>query len=383
LSMDLNRALNDYVHTSLFVNGNSKFKGFTKLQALVDGLLIHNERKGFTNQNKFVQKVYKEYFLKGQRQQSSSTDNVINAFVKGNLLYVMGWKLLAIGKGAYVIGNMVVGKYNNVKNSGGKKWIKGEQRYWGVQGNGFKHRKSIGVLNSLNFMNINLYDDVSVEKSSGLDGVFSELIFLPMKMSEEWIQGVHYLGTLTDEQWNRYDDNGNLKEGEVAITNAELAVIENEVKNAHGKGYTPTDQRMIQQYSWGKAMMQFARFIPTMFYDRWAKEDINIYGEKHIGSLRTVKDLVEKVISGDLPISQFKTYRANLDPETRKQFDSALRGFAMMSVAIFVGQAFNLETANELTGDANYLVNLDKLEHKFVPSSVQTLNNIGKSLYPF
>lgn len=383
LSMDLNRALNDYVHTSLFVNGNDKFQGFTKLQSLVDGLLIHNKRKGFVNQNKFVQKVYKEYFLKGQRQQNSSTDNVINAFVKGNLLYVMGWKLLAIGKGAYVIGNMVVGKYNNVKNSGGKKWIKGEQRYWGMQNNGFKHRKSIGVLNSLNFMNINLYDDVSVEKSSGLDGVFSELIFLPMKMSEEWIQGVHYLGTLTDEQWNRYDDNGNLKEGEVAITNAELAVIENEVKNAHGKGYTPTDQRMVQQYSWGKAMMQFARFIPTMFYDRWAKEDINIYGEKHIGSLRTVKDLVEKVISGDLPISQFKTYRANLDPETRKQFDSALRGFAMMSVAIFVGQSFNIDTANELTGDANYLVNLDKLEHKFVPSSVQTLNNIGKSLYPF
>lgn len=383
LSMDLNRALNDYVHTSLFVNGNDKFKGFTKLQAWVDGLLIHNSTKGFVNQNKFVQKVYKEYFLKGQRQQNSSTDNVINAFVKGNLLYVMGWKLLAVGKGAYVIGNMMVGKYNNIKNSGGKAWLKGEKRYWGVQGNGFRNRKAIGVLNNLNFMNVNLYDDVSIEKSSGLDGVFSELIFLPMKQSEEWIQGVQYLGTLTDEQWNRYDNNGNLKEGESAITNAELAKIENEVKNAHGKGYTPTDQRMVQQYSWGKAMMQFARFIPTMFYDRWAKEDINIYGEKHIGSLRTVKDLVEKVISGDIDISQLKSYRANLDPETRKQFDSALRGFAMMSVAIFVGQSFNVNTANELTGDANYLVNMDKLEHKLVPSSIQTLSNISKSLYPF
>ena len=383
LSMDLNKALNDYIHTSLFVNGNDKFQGFTKLQALVDGLLIHNERKGFKNQNKFVQKVYKEYFLKGQRQQDSSTDKVINAFVKGNLLYVMGWKLLAIGKGAYVIGNMVVGKYNNVKNAGGKNWIKGEKRYWGVQGNGFRNRKAIGVLNNLNFMNINLYDDVSVEKSSGLDGVFSELIFLPMKQSEEWIQGVHYLGMLTDEQWNRYDDNGNLKPGKVAVTNAELAQIENEVKNAHGKGYTPTDQRLVQQYSWGKAMMQFARFIPTMFYDRWSKEDINIYGEKHIGSLRTVKDLVEKVISGDVDISELKSYRNNLEPQVRKQFDSALRGFAMMSVAIFVGQTFNVETANELTGDANYLVNVSKLENKIIPSPVQTLGNIVKSLSPF
>lgn len=381
LSMDLNRALVDFTHTQLFITGNKQFKGFKALQAKVDGLLIHNRLKGFTNQNKFVRKVYKEYFLRGKKlNDTTRTDKVIDAFVRGNLLYIMGWKMLAVGKGAYVIGNALIGKYMNIKNEGGKTWALGEKRYWGVSEDGVKHRKASGVLKTLNFMDINLYDDVNFHKSTGLDSIFTEIALSPMLVSERWIQGAHFLGLLTEEEWNSFDDNGNYLPGAERIDNQRLTEIENQVKSAHGKGYTPTDQRMIQRYSWGRAIMQFSRFIPTIAYDRFAKEDINIYGQKHIGSLRAVWEPIAKYVSGEADIKTLKSYRANLDAETRARFDSGLRGLAMVSVAILGGVMFDSNYARELAGDANYLFNQEKLEFKLFPSSARTIVNLAESI---
>ena len=374
LSLDLNKALSDFTHVQLFIEGNGVFKGFKNLQAKVDGLLLFNNIKGFKNQNEFVRKVYKEYFLKAKKlNPDSSSDKLMDAIVKGNLLYIMGWKLAIAGKGLYAVGNVIVGKYNNIKNHGGAVWLKGEQRYWGVGPKGFGNRKASGVLKTLNFSDMNLYDDVSMEKSQGLDSIFSDIAFLPMQASEHWIQGAHFLGLLTEEQWNMFDENGNYKPGTTAITNPEITRLENTVKNAHGKGYTPTDQRLIQRYSWGRAIMQFSRFIPTMFYDRFAKEDINIYGEKHIGSLRAVYDVVAKFTSGEIPMSKYKEYIDAMDIETRARFYSGLRGLAMVSVALIAGEALNMGAARELAGDANYLVNADKLEFKMMPSAVRTI----------
>jgi hypothetical protein len=384
LSMDLNKALNEFVHTTLFVNGNENFQGFTKLQAQVDGLLLHNKIKGYDNQAKYVRKVYKEYFLKGKRlQPQGTTDKVIDALVKGNMLYIMGYKLLVVSKAAYVIGNVVVGKYHNVKNDGGRAWSKGESRFWGLSLNGpFGTRKASKILDNLNYMDVNLYDTVNMQAAGGLDSLITDIALMPMQYSEKWIQGVHFLGLLTDEQWNKFDNEGNYKEGEIEITAAEIAEIENNVKGAHGKGYTPTDQRMIQQYSWGKAMMQFSRFIPTMFHDRFAKEDIDIYGKEHVGNLRSVWHLISRVLSGETPPKDIASYRANLSPEMRRRFDSGLRGIGITSLAMFVGSTFNVETANELTGDANYLINSDKLEFKIMPSVGRTIYNATSSLIP-
>ena len=69
-SMDLNKALSDYIHSSLFVNGNSKFKGMEKLQGYIDGVLAYNNEKGNSNLNIHVQKVWKDYFLRNKRQTS-------------------------------------------------------------------------------------------------------------------------------------------------------------------------------------------------------------------------------------------------------------------------------------------------------------------------
>jgi len=381
LSMDLNKALVDFTHSSLFVTGNKNFEGFNRLQMQIDGLYNHNIAKGYNQQAKFVKGVYKEYFLKAKKE-TTKTDRVIDALVRGNLLYIMGWKLVAVGKGAYIVGNVIVGKYNNIKNESPINWVKGEKRFWGLNPNGpFGTRKAANVLDNLNYMDINLYDNVNIERNSGLDSIMADIAMMPMQYSERWIQGVHFLGLLTDEQWNKFDDNGNYKPGVDPLTNEEIAELENEVKNAHGKGYTPTDQRLIQQYSWGRAMMQFARFIPTMYHDRFAKEDIDIYGKQHIGSLRVVGDLVYKVASGQIAPKDIPAFRNNMTPEIRKRFDAGLKGLAMTSLAMFVGQAYNVETANELTGDANYVFNTEKLERKIFPSFARTIINLFGGLF--
>jgi len=376
-SLDLNKALSDFTHTQLFITGNKNFQGFKALQAVVDGLFLHNKMKGFTNQNKFVRKVYKEYFLKAKKLTPNTTgDNVMDAMVRGNLLYIMGWKLLAVHKGMYTIGNVVIGKYNNIKNQGGKSWLAGEGRFWG------KHKKAMGILKAVNFTDSNFYDDVNLQSSSGLDSIFTDIALWPMMASEQWIQGVHFLGMLTSEQYNRFDDNGNYKSGATEITPQEVTKLENEVKNSHGKGYTPTDQRLIQRYSWGRAIMQFSRFIPTMVYDKLGKEDVNIYGEKHIGSLTAVWEMIAKFTGGEIPIGQLGAYRAGLEPQIRARFDAGLKGLAMVSVAIIAGQSLNANVANELVGDANYLVNTSKLEFKAMPSALRTIVNMLKSFAP-
>ena len=375
-SMDLNKAAYDYIHSSLFTNGNDKFKGFMKLQALVDGLLIHNQQKGFKNQHKFAREVYKEGFLKNRTHTESGTDKVIKALVKGNLMYVLGYKALAMQKGVYAVGNLMVGKYHTVKNAGGKVWIEGEKRFWQTSNGSFTSRKAVGVLENMNFMDWNVYDDVNMDRQQGIGKIFTDLALSPMIASENWIQGVHFLGLLTEEQWNKFDDNGNYKPGVEKISNQEITQLENLVQNAHGKGYTPTSQRLVQQYSWGQMMLQFSRFIPTMFYDRFAKEDVDIYGRTHVGSLRLVGHVVSQIFSGQMSPKEYVAYRNKLSPEKRAILDSGLRGMAITAVAIFAGQSLDINTLNEMTGDANYLINTDKLEWKIMPSAVRTIYNM-------
>ena len=64
------------------------------------------------------------YFLEGKKQDSLpnnsylesvglTTDKVVDYLTKGSLIYWLGWKGLALGSGAYVVGNVLVGKYKN------------------------------------------------------------------------------------------------------------------------------------------------------------------------------------------------------------------------------------------------------------------------------
>ncbi len=388
-TMDLNKALGDYIHSTLFVNGNKNFKGMEKLQGYIDGVLAFNRENNLPNMNIHVQKVWKDYFTKGERQESAlgkDGDKILNALTRFNLFYALGYQANKNTYGLYSIGNILVGKYHNIKDLGGKKWIEGEKRFWGLDKglegglNGVlaRKRRMAGIMKSLNFMEINVYDEVNMEKKNGLDAVFSDLALSPMIYSEKWIQQVHMIGLLTEEELNKFDENGNYHEGEWPIDNHRLIELEDKVKASHGRGYQPTDQRVAQMYSWGNMMLQFSKFLPTMVHDRFSKEDINIYGKQHIGSLRSVGKMVRHVMNDP---QGFVEYRKSLSPDQRARLDSGLKGMAMTTIIGLAGASLASDTANDLFWDSNYYMNLEKLENKMVAPAIQTTNNLLGSIF--
>ena len=389
-SMDLNKALGDYIHTSLFVEGNANFKGMRKLQGVVDGVLAFNREHNLPQLNNHIQKVWKDYFVSGKRQTSilgKKADKVIVGLTRLNLFYSLGYNANKNTGGLYAIGNVLAGKYHNIKDLGGKKWIQGEARFWGLD-KGFKggipeilarQRRMAQIMKNLNFMEINVYDEVNMEKKNGLDAIVSDLALSPMIISERWIQRVHMLGLLPDSELDKFDEKGNYKEEYDVVPNELLIELEDQVKLSHGRGYQPTDQRAVQMYSWGTMMLQFSRFIPTMFHDRFGKEDVNIYGKTHIGSLRAVGDMVKYVVNNPKEFVEYRKAIYKKDPALGKRLDSGLKGLAMSTVIGML--ASESEAASGLYGDINYYINHPKLAGKLTPPALQTTQNLLSGLF--
>ena len=388
-SMDLNKALGDYIHSTLFVSGNDKFQGFSKLQGYIDGVLAFNNENNFKNMNIHIQKVWKDYFLRGKRQTSfmgKKADRVIMGLTRLNLFYALGYSANKNTKGMYAMGNVLSGKYHNIKDLGGKAWIKGESRFWGMdkglkgglEGVNNRRKRIYKIMKNINFMEINVYDEVNMEKKAGLDSIFTDLALSPMILSERWIQQTHMLGLLTEEELERFDEQGNYKPDALPIPNERLIQLEDQVKSSHGRGYQPTDQRAVQMYSWGNMLLQFSRFIPTMFHDRFARKDVNIYGRENIGTLRAVGGAVRNFVNDP---KGFVKYRNSLSPEARKKLDSGMKGMAMASVISLISATTEGDTASDLFWDTNYYWNHPKLANKMSPAPIDSINNLVGGLF--
>lgn len=367
-SMDLNKAFNDYVHSALFNHGNENFSGMNKMIPLVDGILALTESRNDKNAHEYVNKVWKEYFLKGSKQSIKynsnllgavgiTTDDTIDFLTKASLFYWLGWKGLALGYGIYSVGNVLIGKYQNIKNAGAGSWAKGEKRFW--KGNKFDItdpfkgvKESIQILKNNGFMDINIYDNVGLENKNSIEKFFSNIALFPMIWSEKWIQGVDFLGRLTDKE---YED---LAAGKQIDYNR-LVKLENDVKISHGKGYQPTDQRMIQMYSMGRNFLQFSRYIPTLFYDQFGKEDVNIYGEDYIGSYTMFGKTIQKVMTGEVKPAEFMKWYNNLDSYKKHRLNQGLVGFGLLA---FLTVSEN--RGNGFFSDANPIMDPDKMAYK-------------------
>ena len=387
-SLDLNKAFNDYVTSALFVHGNGKFAGMKKLLPAVDGVIAQANRDNNPNMEAYMDGIWRNYFLKGSKksiEKNSSallavgvtSDDVVDFLTKGSLFYWLGWKGLAIGKGLYAVGNVLVGKYHNVKNRSGKEWVKGEQRFWFGKSGKFDikdplkgSRETAAILKNAGFLDINIYDEVHASKKNSFDTVLSNIALAPMIKSEQWIQGVHFLGMLTDQEWDHLKNGGRLSWDR-------LNYLEDEVKKSHGKGYQPTDQRMLQMYSWGRAVLQFSRYLPTMAYDRLGKKDIDRYGKIHVGAYRAVWEPIQKMITGNMTTAEFKQYYDSLDPEEKRRFDAGIKGFGMMTLLVGAQQAVgHSEYADDLFWDANAIFDYDKLKWKTTPPQVAMIEQL-------
>ena len=193
-----------------------------------------------------------------------------------------------------------------------------------------------------------------------------------MAYSEKWIQGAHFLGLLTEQEWDNLKNGGKLSV-------ERLNEIEEEVKNSHGKGYQPTDQRMIQMYSWGRMMMQFSRFIPTTFYDKFSKEDIDRYGNYNVGSYRKFYQEIQKGIDGRWTPKQFVNYIKNLDSAEQKRFYAGMAGFGMVALGLAGTYAIGEnKLVTGLMSDDNVFADFDRMQNKLVPPAVSMVQNIIK-----
>lgn len=384
-SLDLNKAFTDYIHGSLFTYGNENFQGFKKMLPLVDGVLGFSKELGNKNMADYVDKIWRQYFLAGSKQKTFktpnalaatglSTDKVIDYLTKASLFYWLGWKGLALGTGTYAIGNVVVGKFNNIVAKGGRNWLKGEQRFWfGTSGKldiadplrGVREAQEI--LKKTGFMDINIYDEVGIEKSG--EGLLAGFALSPMTFSEKWIQGVQFLGSLSNEEWNE------LKSGGEIDVNVQ-AKIEETIKQYHGKGYTPTDQRMIQMYSWGRSIMQFNRWIPSLLNNLFAGKDVNIYGKKTVGAYTQVYDVIREAFVGKMKPKELISYYKNLDEEEKSRFKQGMSYFGLATLIGGLGVFGNNNMAQRMFSDTHIFLDFDRLEGKLLPRNIAMFNDI-------
>lgn len=398
-SMDLNKALVEYVHSTLFTNGDESFSGFKSMMPMIDGVMAYNDKNGYKNAYNYVKEVVKEGFImkKDQVTFNKTTDSVINGLVKGNTLYALGYKGLLIGKGLYAIGNIAAGKYMNIKRNGGKEWITGEARYWGID-KGIslnmldRRQRADKILNNLGYVEPDFYDDVNVETKSGIDNVFTKLALFPMTVSENWIQKVQILGMLTKEEYDLFDENGDYKTGSVHILSERIHKIEERVKTSQGKGFSPTDQSRVHQYAVGRMFMQFSRHIPSQLRERFAKEDIDMNGVKYIGSLRQVGKTAVDIFNNRMTPVKFKEYYATLEAHEKEALLSGLRGVALMTVLGFIAgnsteesQMINSKTdasavASGVMSDSNIWFDADRMGLKAIPPAIRSTMSALKIL---
>ena len=97
-SLDLNKAFIDYASSTIFTNGNDKFEGFKSMLPVIDGILAQADREGNKNTAEYVDKIWKQYFLQGKKQETIpnlkaleaagiSSDKVVDYITKGSLIY--------------------------------------------------------------------------------------------------------------------------------------------------------------------------------------------------------------------------------------------------------------------------------------------------------
>ena len=398
---NIHRALLEHVKSTYYTFGTKevggKFGGMIEFMPLVDGLIRINENEGNKNIVMYLTKLYKEGQLLQKKQEvAKGVDPVVDGFVKYTMYITLA---LNIPAGIF---NVAVGKYNEIRKRGVGKFAKGEARFWGIdrmlkgdfEGTQTAFRKSMAILKKTAFMTHSLYDLVpSTPGTLNFAGKsIDDILFMVMQGSENWIQGAAFLGELTEEEWNSYDVNGNLLENMPGITPTRQSEIEDKVRKVHGRGYSPTDQRLIQMYSLGRAFMQHKRWLPTYIMDRFGRDQINKYGEREIGSYvagaeyaREATKFARKVLNNEMSTAEAIEELRNMPKYKREAAYAALRGLGMtmmLSAILFSLKAAGQDDDDPLyhfvsrtVSDALLIFDTPKFTYFMLPPSLQTFEN--------
>ena len=360
-SFDLADNLKQYVRSVTFVHGYEDFDGMGNVSTLVDAVIAHNKNMGNANTAEYVTKVWRQKFLRNQTQTTilgEKGDKAAKFLVRWTALVHLGFST-AVGAG-----NILAGKYQELRERGGSQFMLGEKRFW------TKYQKSKDILNRHRVVELS-FTDVVGEKDA-FSGIES-LAYLPMELSERWIQGTAFLGQLTREEF----ESGQVSEQRVMEIN-------NSISTLHGEGYTQLDQRLLSVYSLGIAAQQFKRWFITLAYNRLKQEDINRYGEQEVGTYRASYDFVGKMFSGEYKLEDLKSEFESLPEFRQKAIRIYLRGVGMTGVLLLMGAAldddedeFISKRIQKLSGDALIFTDTKRfVNYTIPPASISTGKNI-------
>ena len=374
-SFNLAENLRQYVRSITFikgtpkVNGEQAFEGMENMSTLVDGVIAVNRNMGNVNSAEYLTKVWRQKFLRNQSQVSPFGPT----FDKATRFMVRWTALIHLGFSAAVgVGNILAGKYQELRAKGGKNFIKGEKRFW----TSLKGRNDWAAMDILKRHRV---VEMSFSDVVGQKDEFSKiesLAFLPMELSERWIQGAAFLGELSEEEYQKA-----LNDKDYMIDEETVMKINATISTMHGEGYTQLDQRLLSMYSLGLAAQQFKRWFITLVYNRFKPEDIDRFGRESIGSYRAGYEFVNRMFTGEVKLSELQEEFRALPEFKQKAIISLLNGLGMTAMLLLVGAMSDDEdlyskNIQKLSNDAMIFTDTNRfVNYTLPPASISTGRN--------
>ena len=389
ISYDINTTLLEFARSSLFMHGENTqvvedgFAGMGKLAILTDSIIAFN--KGLDNKNavQYLTKWWKEGFLEKKEQEGvfgKTGDKVIDFFVRLTSLRLLGFNM-SIG-----VGNILAGKYQELRKRGGAQFVKGEKRYW------MDHEKSWKILKDNRIIQYSFDEFIHLSEKQGAWGKLERWSYVFMDKSEAYIQGSAFLGMLTDEEYAnyRYDE----KTGRSNLDEERVMYINHKIATLHGEGYTALDANMLAMYSYGRALLQFKKWFVTLIRDRFKPEDINRFGEVNIGSYRAASEFTvnafRKFFAGEMTMEQLKEMYDKSSPSRKKEIVAYINGLGLgitllSLIAIMEDDdepdTDTLRRMKKLSHDIFATTDLRRfVDYRIVPSSYSTINNATRMI---
>jgi hypothetical protein len=276
--------------------------------------------------------------------------------------------------------------------------VTGEKRFWGemTRSRGdLRNNKVFGITDYYGLLN----EPTQMMTEGMWGGPIGNLMFWFMTQSESYIQRAAFASQLSDAQFDSFK----MEDGNLVITNQEVfdtitaraAQMKDNVYSVQGRGYTGTDQRMIQNYFIISGLLQFKRWFPTFIADRIGNERTDRFGEKQIGSLTATRYFLSDMFKGDGTLD-WRTWKGEFNNLPKFKQDAILRNMRGTGVGIFImcllvlggGYGSDDESAfvrrmKHLLGDIFLLGNVNKIQYMAAPPVLQTTNNISSGLYNF
>ena len=379
-SFDINTSLIEFVRGSLFKHGDigvsdeGGFAGMGNLAILTDSIIKFNKDHDNPNAAEYLTKWWKEGFLEKKRQEGpfgKTGDKVIDGFVRLTSLRLLGFNL-TVG-----LGNILAGKYQELRKRGGDQFIKGETRFW-------KHfQKSKEILKTHRVIEYSFDDFIHLSEKKGLWGKIEKYSFMFMEQSEHYIQGSAFLGMLTNEEF---------KSG--VVSDERVRYINHKIITLHGEGYTSLDASLLSMYSYGRAVLQFKKWFITILGDRFKAEDIDRFGEVNIGSYRAAgtfgNDIVRRYMKGDISAKELVEIFNNTSERRQNEIKSVLRGLGLAVTLISLiamleddddPDEMTIKYLKRLQHDIFAPTDIDRMiKYRILPSTLNTVQNVNQMI---